>query len=145
MDGKINQINTTKFQAVNGVNKMDSEKTYEDNVYEMIDKVIARAEREVPDYGDFAPVYEEFANKNNDLSIGRYQLKVLKMPKTDVPDEKKRFIQAAVYSKAGDYKADVLLASGHKSKIMNILKSDDFPVKLNDAFVNLVDFMENPD
>ncbi len=145
MNNRINNTNNINFHSINGVNKMDSEKTYEDKVYDMIDAVTERAEREVPEYGDFAPVYEEFKNTNSKLPIDRYQLKVLKMPKEDVPDEKQRFLQAAVYAPAGDYKADMLIGAGHKDKIMEILKSDEFPETLNDAYIKLVDFMQNPD
>ncbi len=145
MNNKITQNNVQSFKSVNGVNKMNTENYYEDNVYELIDKITNRAEREVPEYGDFAPVYEEFKNINTKLPVSKYQLKVLKMPKEDVPDEKQRFIQAAVYAPAGDYNANILLAAGHKDKILNELKSDKFPEKLNNAFINLVDLLQNPD
>lgn len=146
MNNKIPKNQIPSFQSVNGVKNMDeNEKTYEQKFYEMLDKVTERAEREVPEYGSFAPVYESFKNTNKELPIDRYQLKVLKMPKDVVDNEKKRYIEAAVFAPAGDYKANLLVGSGDKNEIMEQLKSDEFPKKLNDAYIKLVDFIQNPD
>jgi len=139
-----NRNNIQAFKGIDGVNKMDEkEMTYQDHVYDIINKVATRSEREVPDYGDFAPVYEDFKNKNTDVPVGRYMLKVLKMPKADVADEKQRFIEASVYAPAGDYKAEMLLSGGHKDEILKELNSDKFPEKLNDAYLTLVDSIQN--
>jgi len=141
-----NRNNIQSFKGIDGAKKMeDKEMTYDEHVYDIIDKVAKRSEREVPDYGEFAPVYEDFKNQDPKLNfVDRYMLKVVKMPKADVPDEKKRYIEASVYSPAGDYKADVLLAGGYKDDIMKELKSKEFPEKLNNAYVELVDYLRNP-
>ena len=146
MNNNIPHNKIPSFQSVNGVNNMNkNEKTYEENFYEMLDKVTKRAELEVPEYGSFAPVYEYFKNNNPELPIDRYQLKVLKMPKDVVEDEKQRYIEAAVFTPASDYKANILVGSGYKDDIIKQLKSDEFPEKLNDAYIKLVDLIKNPD
>ena len=110
----------------------------------MLNKLISRAEREVAEYGSFAPVFEEFKNTNPKLNIDRYQLKILKMPKEDVADETKRFIEATVFAPAGDYKANLLIGSGTKEEILKQLKSEEFVDKLNNAYIKLVDVIQNP-
>lgn len=131
--------------VANGVKNLNKKaNTYTDSFYNMLEKLIARAEREVPEYGEFAPVYENFKNTNQDLKIDRYQLKIFKMPKSDVEDETKRFIMAEVYAPACDYKADILIGSGSKEEILNQLKSPDFVGKLNNAYIQLADFIQNP-
>ena len=110
----------------------------------MLEALINRAEREVPEYGDFAPVYESFKNTNPKLDIDRYQLKVFKMPKAQVPDETKRYLEAEVFTKAGTYKANILLGFGNKDEIMKQLKSKDFVDNLNNAYAQLVDLIQNP-
>lgn len=143
---KINNNIRTNFQASTKDNgNMNTKKTYNDYFYEMLDKVIKRAEMEVPPYGDFVPVYEEFPNQDPNLSIDRFKLEVIKLPKHIEPDPKQRFIQAVVYPLAGDYKAETYLAKGEKDEIMKELSSKDFPVKLNNAFARLTDIIENPD
>lgn len=117
-------------------------KYYEDSFYNMLDKVIERTERELPEDGDFAPIYEEFGNIDESLrGIKRYRLKVFKMPTVDVSDTKKRYVMAAVYSDWG-YMANVLVACGYKDEILETLKSKDFPTKLNDAFLDLTEMLQ---
>ena len=144
MNSKINQNKIPDFQSLKGVKKMSNAKfNYEQEIKTLVDKVANRAEREVPEYGYFAPVYEEFANKNPQQNIDKFRLKVFKMPKQDVPDETKRYIEAAVYVPGSDYKADMLIGAGNKAEILKLLKSDEFPTRLNNAYSKLVDFIQN--
>lgn len=144
MKNKIinNQIQNKKI--VNGAKKM-TEKTnnYTDSFYKMLNDIINRAEREVPDYGDFAPVYENFKNTNPKLDIDKYQIRIFKAPKQYVSDETIRYIEAEVYTKVGDYKATLLLGTGKKEEILNQLKSKDFVEKLNNAYIQLTDLIQN--
>ena len=145
MKNKIINAQIQNQNFVNGVKKM-TEKTsnYTDSFYKMLNNLINRAEREVPEYGDFAPVYENFKNTNPELDIDRYQLKIYKAPKAYEPDETKRYLEAEVYNKAGTYKANIMLGSGKKDEIMKQIKSEDFVDKLNDTYIKLADLIENP-
>ena len=142
------KIITTQIQNTNltsGVKKMaEKANTYTDSFYKMLKDLIARAEREVPEYGDFTPVFENFKNTNPNLDVDRYQLKIFKMPKAQVADETRRFLEAEVYTKAGIYKANMLLGEGSKKDIMKQIKSEDFVEKLNNAYIQLVDLIQNP-
>lgn len=142
MSNKINKAQFNKLQSLNGAKKMvnNSEITLD----KMLDKLLSRIEREVPEYGNFAPVYEFIKNNDSKHLIDRFQLNVFKMPKHIVEDEKRRYIEAAVYSKAGDYKATLLLGSGNKEEIIKQLKSDEFLKKLDKTYLQLTDMILNP-
>ena len=145
MKQKIINAQVQNQNFVNGVKKM-TEKTssYTDSFYKMLQKLIERAEREVPEYGDFAPVYENFKNTNPNLDVDRYQLRIFKKPKSEVADETKRYIEAEVYTKAGTYKANVLLGAGKKEDIIKQLRSEGFVDELNNSYIQLVDMIQNP-
>ena len=140
MNNKIHQNQIPSFKSINGVKDVNNQEyNYEDEINKLIEKVANRAEREVPEYGYFAPVYEEFKNKDSQLDIEKYRLKVLKMPKADVPDETKRYIEAAVFVPGSDYKADMLIGSGKKAEIIELLRSEKFPERLKSVYQRLVD------
>lgn len=144
----INNKNITPFRGVNGAEPMsmdDKEKYYIENLHKVIDDVSTRSEREVPEYGEFAPVSEFFKNVDKDIPADKFVLRVIKMPKEDYPDEKQRFIEASVFAPAGDYKADMLIGAGHKKEILETLKSKDFPTRLNDAYIDLIDMLKDED
>ena len=143
MKNKITNYQVSK-NLTNEVKKLDKKiSSYSESFFAMLEKLIKRADLEVPEYGDFAPVYENFANINPDLNIGKYQLKVFKMPKASEEDETKRFIMAEVFAPAGDYKADLLIGSGTKDEIMKQLQNPEFVDTLNNAYIELVEFMHN--
>lgn len=145
MNNKVLNTQIQNKNIPNGVKKMNNKiNTYSQSFYEMLNKIVKRAELEVTEYGDFAPIYEYFKNTNPDLNIDKYQLKIFKMPKINVEDETKRFIMAEVYLPSRDYKADIILGSGNKEEILKQLKSPDFVDKLNNAYIQLVDILQNP-
>lgn len=123
----------------------DLDNYYSNAFYDMLDKVIARAEREMPEDGDFAPIYEQFPNRDESVwGVSRYQFRIFKMPTVDVPDTRKRYLMAAVYSTDG-YRASVLIGVGYRDKILEIIRSADFPTTLNNAFLDLVDLLQSAD
>ena len=63
--------------------KLGSPRNFKEQVEQMLEKLIVRAEREVPEYGDFAPVTELFQNLDpgsQDI-VGKFGLTILKLPK----------------------------------------------------------------
>ena len=63
----MNRINPAKLSQSNfrGIKNMDKElKTLDNGIKHIIQELSKRAEREVPPYGDFAPVYEQFLQNN---------------------------------------------------------------------------------
>ena len=138
-----NVANIKNMSKLSGVNKMENEITFQEQLDEMVEKVTDRVDRYMPDYGEFSPIMEFTPNKDNTLNVGKYGLKVYKMPKDVVEDPKQRFIEAAAYMPAGDYKADMIVGSGHKEKILEILKDPEFVQKLNEVYGELIYTLEN--
>ena len=138
-----NVANIKNMSKLSGVNKMENEITFQEQLDEMVEKVTDRVDRYMPDYGEFSPIMEFTPNKDNTLNVGKYGLKVYKMPKDVVEDPKQRFIEAAEYMPAGDYKADMIVGSGHKEKILEILKDPEFVQKLNEVYGELIYTLEN--
>ena len=139
-----NIVNSKNINQTFGAKKVEeSEMTFQDQVNEMVGKVADRVERYMPDYGEFSPIMEFTPNRDKTLNIGKYGLKVYKMPKDVVEDPKQRYIEASVYMPAGDYKADMVVGAGNKKEVLEILKNPEFPEKINEAFGELVYTLEN--
>ncbi len=141
MDNKIQNINTGNIYEVRSVANEDM--TFDEQVSKIIKDILVRAEREVPEYGDFRPVREFMPNLDKGTTaVGKYGLSIYKMPKDVVPDPKQRFIEAAAYVPRGDYKATLIVDSGNKKEILEKIKDPEFAEKLNDAYAQLLDLLE---
>ena len=108
MNYNINNMNVNKTNFY-GVNKMqDEDISFQEQVDDLVERVTEKVEdnRIVPEYGDFSPVLEFIPNLDEEnKTVGKYGLKIYKMPKDVVPDPKKRYIEASAYVPEGDYKA----------------------------------------
>ncbi len=115
--------------------------TFQDEVDALIARMLERVEKEVPEFGDFCPVLEFFGNMDEEMQhiVGKYGLKLYKMPKDIVADPKQRYLEAAAYEPGGCYKADMVVGSGTKEEIIALLKSADFPIELNKTYGELLD------
>lgn len=141
----MTEINPVNFNGVKiqgqGTDKMAKyENIIEEQVKNLVSKLHARAEREVPEYGDFAPVYEEFKNFDKNLSASNFLLKIYK-PKNS-QDEKLRYIEAAAYALPTPYKAEMPILQGRKEDILKLLKDEDFAENLRKTFVKLSHSLE---
>jgi hypothetical protein len=101
----------------------------------------------VPESGDFAPIFEFFVNPDPKTSefVGKYGLKVYKMPKDIVSDPKIRYVEAAAYIPSGIYKSDCTVASGTKDEIIAIMQTPEFAEKLCKTFLELGELFEHYD
>jgi hypothetical protein len=136
MDFKINSSKVNKLGGVKNVEKKVL--SFRERITNMALKLAERAEREVPEYGDFKPVIEEIPNVVSKDPVDRYALSFYKMPKNVVPDPKTRYIDAIAYMSGGEYKMEVALESGNKDELIKTLKSPDFPEKLDYAYAQLL-------
>ena len=123
---KINKqnIKNTSFGIVKP--KQTEVPLMKDNVKNMVKKITLRAEREVPEYGDFAPVYEEFKNTDTSLKATDFMLKIVKPPSNIKGHEKLRYIELSAYQLPMPYKMSRLIAKGTKEEILQQLKEEDF-------------------
>ena len=146
MNYNINNMNINKTNFY-GVNKMqDEDISFQEQVDDLVERVTEKVEdnRIVPEYGDFSPVLEFIPNLDEEnKTVGKYGLKIYKMPKDVVPDPKKRYIEASAYVPEGDYKATLVVGSGDKDEIIKQLKAPEFPEKLNRAYGELLEMLED--
>ena len=118
-----------------------------DEIKKIIEVMIPQIEEHVPDYGDFAPILEFFDNPDRLTAefVGKYGLKVYKMPKDIVPDPRKRYVQAAAYVPSGRYKSDCTVISGTKDEIIARMQTEEFARKLEETYENLEGLFEHYD
>lgn len=120
---KINQnkINNTQFK---GLKPAKSEAVnMELDFKKMLNQILVRAEREVPEYGDFAPVYEILKNVDRTLCPTDFMLRISKLPKGMENSETTRVLELVAYKVPTPYKSVRTLAYGTKEEILNKLKS----------------------
>lgn len=125
------QIHRTNFKGIKRVNK--EEKTLDSCIDLYTKKLLARAEREVPEYGEFTPVYEQFANPDKSLSATDFMLKIAKPPKTIQGHEKIRNLTVVAYRLPLPYKAERIIATGNKDDILKELQSPEVFDKIRQA------------
>ena len=118
-----------------------------EEIRKIIEIMLQQVKDHVPDYGDFAPVMEFFDNPDplTREFVGRYGLKVYKMPKDVVPDPRMRYIEAAAYIPSGRYKADCNVASGTKEEIIATMQTEEFAEKLCETYRELEELFEHYD
>lgn len=145
MDINVNNIKTNQTFGANKMEKREPQ-NFRDQVDIMLESLTDRVERgEVAEYGDFAPVLEVFDNMDKDTQyyVGKYGLRIYKMPKIADPDPKKRYIEAAAYVPSGDYKADDIVGSGDVDEIKLLLKDPEFADKLCVVYGKLLTMIRN--
>lgn len=142
----MNRINPAKLSQNNfrGIKNMDKElKTLDNGIKHIIQELGNRAEREVPPYGDFAPVYEQFANPDKTLCVSDFMLKIVKPPSSIEGHERIRNLALVAYKLPSAYKAEMIISTGNQKEILQTLKSPDLLDKVKDAAKNLAYSMED--
>lgn len=119
--------------------------TFQEHVEQLIADVLQRIPSDMPDYGDFIPILAFFDNPDPTTrkDVGKYGLRIYKMAPEIVPDMRKRYIEASAYDPTGAYKATMIVGSGSKDEVSEIIASKDFPVELNKTFGELLELMED--
>jgi len=142
----MNEINPAKMNKTNfkGVPKVDKKIiTLEECVKKFTKKLSSRAEREVPEYGDFAPVYEQFANPDKNLGATDFMLKISKPPKNIAGHEKIRNLEVVAYRLPLPYKSERIVATGNKEDILLQLKDPEFVEKIQKAAKSLSESLDD--
>lgn len=118
-----------------------------EEVNNIIEVMVQQIVNHVPDYGDFAPVLEFFMNPDPRTYefVGKYSLKVYKMPKDIVANPRIRYVEAAAYITSGMYKSNCTVASGTKDEIISIMQTEAFAEKLCKTFLKLAELFEHYD
>lgn len=136
----MNRINPINKIVSKGISKMHEEElTFEEKIQKMVKNLLARAEREVPEYGDFKSVYEEFPNTDKSITATDFMLKINK-PLTK-GSEKMRNLVAVAYDIPHPYKTEQTIVHGTKKEVLDALKSEDLPSKLEKIYKELADHL----
>ena len=119
--------------------------SFQDYVDELVRRTMKRIEEEVPDEGAFSDIFELFCNPDDGTSdvVGKYGLHVFKMQSDIVPDPTKRYVQACAYIPSAAYKATLIVGSGTKAEILELMKEPSFAEKLNCTFGELLDMLQD--
>ena len=89
--------------------------------------------RRVPEYGDFSPLKTSSINKNKDLNIKNVEL-LIKRSILGNERPKERELEIIVKSANEQNKQSFVLKRGEKEEILNYLKSDELPLRI-DSFI----------
>lgn len=136
---EINRVQNTNFK---GIKQMPQEElTFNEEVQKMVQNLSARAEREVPEYGNFKEVFEIVPNKDKNARALGYALKIRKP--LIKGDEKLRGLEAVVYDSRSDYMCERVIAKGSKEDILKALQDKDLVNKLEVAYVELSKNLED--
>ena len=143
MNNKINQnrTNNINFQGIKP--KPSEVKNMDELIKKMVADLLTRAEREVPEYGDFKIVYEQFKNPDKDLTATDFMLKITKPPKTIEGHEKKRYLELVAYNLPSPYIAEKVIGHGNKEEILAKLKEDGLCEKIKEKLIQLSKELED--
>lgn len=143
----MNEINPVRYNQINfkGTPKMDKEiKTLETNIEEFVHKAIDKIDTpRIPEYGDFAPFYEQFANIDKTLGATDFMLKISKPPKNIEGHQKIRNLEVIAYKLPLSYKAERIVATGTNTELLKQLKSPEIFEKIQNAARSLSDNLDD--
>ena len=119
--------------------------SFQDYVNELVRRTMKRIEEDMPDEGAFSDIFELFCNPDDGTSdvVGKYGLHVFKMQSDIVPDPTKRYVQACAYIPSAAYKATLIVGSGTKAEILELMKEPSFADKLSCTFDELTDMLRD--
>lgn len=144
MDNRINQNRITTKTQFGGIKPKPSEvKNMDELIKKMITDLLARAEREVPEYGEFRVVWEEFKNPDKSLDATDFLLKITKPPKEIAGTEKERYLEVAALKRGTPYGAESVIGFGTKEDILNKLKEDGLANKIKEKLISLSKGLED--
>ena len=143
MDNRINhnRIDKTQFGGIKP--KASEVRNMDELIKKMVADLLARAEREVPEYGEFKIVYEEFKNPDKSLFATDFMLKITKPPKEVEGHEKKRYLELVAYNLPSPYIAEKVIGHGTKEDILNKLKEEDLCSVIKEKLVKLSKDLED--
>ncbi|MCQ2738728.1 MAG: hypothetical protein MJ237_00715 [bacterium] len=121
----VNRIpNTNISQNVKSAKQPDEIVTLNKLIKESFQKLSERAEREVPEYGDFSPVFETFKNPDNTLCATDFLIQISKPPKTVENHQTIRNFELVAYNFPSPYKISTILKTGTKEELMQKLQNE---------------------
>lgn len=136
LNSNFNQHNISFNRKKNKeIKSMDSE------IQTAINKLLQRAEREMPEYGDFAPISEKFENRNENLNIGEPSIKIVYANFSK--DKTLKRLELEIPSKTGKSSANVAMELADKKAILKALSDKNLANRINDNIQNASSALED--
>jgi hypothetical protein len=141
---KINNINfTAKTQKPKETDKTKG-LTMDETISQSMQKLIARAEREVPEYGNFKTVSEKFQNTDKSIIIGDVELNILSSDDKEEPCS--RYFETKVFTKSGHSNSSVLLMYGeNKKEFLKKLSAPELLEEIKETIIKQSQSLEDND
>ena len=108
-----------------------------DEIRGIIQRLIARFEKDVPSTGPFGNVYEEYENKDDYWKITHVCLFVIPIDKEISGHETERALECRVYCLPLPYRATKIVARGTNGELLERLRTPNLPLELYDIYRSL--------
>jgi len=95
------------------------------NIAKIQQKLLSRLEREVPENGDFAPVFEEYKSKDPTLDLSTLKV-ICKYIKDNAPKKDTRALEIICTEKSNNNERARTLTQGTKKQILEYLNGSDY-------------------
>ena len=129
---EINKVNQTNFK---GIGKMKNiEPDFNEQTRLLVEKLSTRAEREVCEHGDFAPVFEIMHNTDEKLKATDF---VLNIEHPEGTDPKFRTLDASAYKVPLTKRYERTLVTGTKEDILKAMREEGFAKQVQETFKRL--------
>lgn len=102
--------------------KSEENNSMEDTIQSAINKLVQRGQREMPEYGDFAPIIEKFTNTDDNLKIGEPSIKIVYANYNK--DKTLKRLELDIPSKSGLSKANIAMELADKKDILDVLSDE---------------------
>ncbi len=121
----IKNINANKFiaEAKEQITSFELD-PLDINLAKIQSNMTKRLEREMAEYGDFAPVVEKYESKNPEMNISTIKISCEHDPKS--VSKKLRRINLSVMDKARINEYQCTLKKGYKSELLEYVNDEDF-------------------
>lgn len=129
----MNRITSNKFMHNNKISfsgKNEENFSMENIIQNGINKLAQRAEREMAEYGDFAPIVEKFTNYDEKLNIGEPSIKIVYADYKK--DKTLKRLELDVPSRTGKSNANIVMEMANKQDILKILSDKNLIARVKD-------------
>lgn len=106
--------------------RLQDQHTLLQQIKETLSVLLTRVREEMPEYGTFAPISEEFTNSDPLLYCGKIYLVVKHPPSFIEHYETKRYFDLVVKTPSDNSDASCYLASGNKAELLSYLANEAF-------------------
>ena len=139
----MNRVSNNQYTYNNNVSfngKNEGKMLTDDIIQNGINKLAQRAEREMAEYGDFAPIVEKMPNHNKDLKIGEPSIKIVYANYSK--DKTLKRLELDVPSESGKSNANYVLELANKQDILKVLADKNLATRIKNDIQDAAESFE---